>query len=111
MLVALNIATIGVGPATSASVGHAALDPVHASATSQTPTEARHTVPAAVKVLPGHAALDPPQVSCGSQTPAEARHTVLDGENASAGHAVEAPVQLSATSQTCLLYTSDAADE
>jgi hypothetical protein len=52
-----------VPPGTAASVGHAALDPLHASAVSHTPAEARHTVPAAVKALPGHAAALPVQVS------------------------------------------------
>jgi hypothetical protein len=83
-----------------ASGGHAALLPVHVSATSHGPAEARHTVVADAKPSGGHAALLPVHVSSTSQTPAEARHTVVAGAKASAGHAALLPVHVSSTSQT-----------
>src|SRR5437762_1777286 len=97
---------------------------------SQTPTAARHTVPAGWRAsggqaaftpsqfsvtsqIPadgqhgavlfastGQAALEPVQFSAGSQTPAEARHTTVDDWKTSAGQASFTPSQLSATSHT-----------
>jgi hypothetical protein len=81
-----------------ASTGQAALVPVHVSATSHGPAEARHTVVAGTKASAGHAALLPVHVSATSQTPAEARHTVVAGAKLSSGHAALVPVHVSATS-------------
>ena len=84
--------------ATNASFGHAALTPVQASATSHTPIEPRHTVPAAVNPFAGHAALEPVQLSATSHKSATARHTVPDAVKPSAGHADPLPLHVSATS-------------
>ncbi len=111
------------------STGHVVLVPVQTSATSQTPADGRHVVPAlpagwvqalldpshtsvlhglpsSVQVVPagtlssvGHAALDPVQFSVRSHSPPDARQIVVLGSNPSAGHAPLVPVQLSATSQ------------
>ena len=60
----------------NASAGHAALEPVQASAASQVPATPRHTEPAVTKPLAGQAAPEPPQVSATSHTPADGRHVV-----------------------------------
>jgi hypothetical protein len=88
-----------VPAATNPSAGHAALVPLHTSATSQAPAETRQVVPALTSASAGHAALVPMHVSATSQAPADARHTVVDAAKASAGHAELVPVQVSATSQ------------
>jgi hypothetical protein len=49
---------------------------VHVSATSQTPAEERHTVPAATNRSVGHVGESPVHVSVVSHTPADARQTV-----------------------------------
>jgi len=61
------------------SEGHAALDPVQLSATSQDPAEARQTVDEEAKPFAGQVAPVPVQVSATSQGPDEARQTVLEG--------------------------------
>src|SRR5439155_1455176 len=58
-----------------ASAGHAALDPVHNSAGSHSPAEARQSVVAGRKVSAGQAVLVPSQVSAASQSAAAARQT------------------------------------
>jgi hypothetical protein len=58
------------------SAGQLALVPLHASATSQLPAAARHTVPAATFTSAGQLADVPEHVSATSQLPAAARHTV-----------------------------------
>jgi hypothetical protein len=75
-----------------------ALLPVHVSATSHGPAEARHTVVAGANPSAGHVALLPVHVSATSHGPAEARHTVAAGANPSGGHVALLPVHLSATS-------------
>jgi hypothetical protein len=109
--------------------GQTVLVPVHVSATSQTPAEARHVTPAfpagcwqssfvpshssvlhglpsSVQLVPaglfasaGQVGPLPGQLSAGSHAPAEPRHSVVVGSNASAGHVVLVPVQVSSTSQ------------
>src|SRR5947199_300108 len=111
------------------SWGQAALEPVHVSATSHSPADARHTVVPGRKPSAGHASempshasatshgpaagrqtaallasagqatLTPVQNSAGSQTPALARHTTLDGWSMSAGQLVATPSQTSTASQ------------
>ena len=49
---------------------------MHVSATSHTPAEERHTVPAATNRSVGHVAESPVHVSATSHTPPDARHTV-----------------------------------
>src|SRR5205085_5042519 len=61
--------------------GQALLTPSHTSGTSQTPAEARHTVPDGLFTSAGQVALLPVQVSAGSQAPAEARQTWLEFSN------------------------------
>jgi len=53
----------------NASEGQVAVVPVHCSATSQGPAEARQTVVDAESWLPGHAGAEPEQYSAGSQSP------------------------------------------
>jgi hypothetical protein len=60
----------------AASAPHVAELPLHASAASQSPTEARHVVPALTRTSDGHAAALPVHASETSQSPAEARHWV-----------------------------------
>ena len=111
-----------------ASAGHVVLEPVHVSATSHSPADARHVtpawpagcwqasfvpshsselhglpssvhaVPAALFASAGQLAADPVQFSAGSHSPADDRHVVVAGSKASAGQTVLVPVQLSATS-------------
>jgi len=113
----------------NAFVGQVVDVPVQVSATSQTPADERHTVPAlpagcwqtaldplqlsvvqtfpsSVQAVPfvfivsaGHAAAAPVQFSATSHSPAADRHEVVEGANASVGQAVDVPVQVSATSQ------------
>src|SRR2546426_1023158 len=110
------------------SAGQLALVPLHCSAGSQAPVEARQMVaagwkasggqataepsepgarsPAPAAARPtavllasaGQAALVPVHVSAGSHTPAEARHSTVAGSKASAGQSLLTPSQLSATS-------------
>jgi len=75
------------------------LEPSQVSATSQTPTELRHTNVLGRRASAGHGALEPVQFSATSHAPADERHTVADDWNASVGQAPAAPVQVSATSQ------------
>jgi hypothetical protein len=49
--------------------------PVQLSATSHTPADARHTVPAATNASAGHDTEVPVQLSATSQAPTEVRHT------------------------------------
>jgi len=60
------------------SEGHAALDPVQFSATSQGPAEARHTVDDDAKPFAGQLGPVPVQFSATSHGPAEGRQTVLE---------------------------------
>ena len=85
---------------TSTSPGQAALVPSQLSATSHSPAEARHRVPADFFASTGQALLLPVQVSATSQVPATARQLVPADFFASAGQVVEVPVQVSAASQT-----------
>src|SRR5205814_513165 len=81
-----------------ASAGQAVFVPSQASATSQSPAAARHSVPA----LPAgcwQVALAPSQVSVVHGLPSSA-HAVPLGCVASAGHAAFVPSQSSATSQS-----------
>src|SRR5207249_2088478 len=112
-----------------ASAGHAVLEPVQVSSTSQKPAAARqtapafpagcwqslllpshwsrlhglpslvHAVPAAVFASAGQAALVPVHCSAGSHSPVELRQTVLDDSKASAGHTVLDPAHVSSRSQ------------
>lgn len=81
-----------------ASVGHAAAEPVHFSATSHAPADARHVTVLASNAFAGQLAELPVQVSAMSHTPALARHTVVLDANASVGHDGALPLQYSATS-------------
>src|SRR2546426_613309 len=113
-----------------ASAGQVALVPVHVSATSQSPADSRHTVPAfpagCVQALPlpshtsrvhtlpssvhavsagftasaGQLAPLPVQNSARSHSPVAARHSTLLGLKASAGQLALVPVHVSATSQS-----------
>ena len=58
--------------------GHAALDPVQFSATSQGPAEARQTVDDDEKLFAGQFGPVPVQLSATSHGPADARQTVLE---------------------------------
>src|ERR1019366_3508577 len=85
------------------SAGQAPLVPSQTSATSQVPTEARHTVFTGRTVSAGQVGFTPSQVSAAiSQPPGtKARHTVaVLVFTASAGQAVLVPSQVSATSHT-----------
>src|SRR2546426_1406844 len=79
--------------------GQAAFEPVHVSATSQTPAAPRQVVLDETKASAGQAALDPVQVSATSQTPAEARHVVLDETKRAHGRTPVNPVHRTATSE------------
>jgi hypothetical protein len=111
-----------------ASEGQVAEVPEQVSATSHSPVEARHTVPAlpagcwqaafepshwslvqglpsSVQAVPlaflaseGQVAEEPVQVSARSHSPAAARQTVEDEAKALAGQSSDVPLQLSATS-------------
>jgi hypothetical protein len=69
--------------ATTTSLGQVSLTPSHDSATSHTPTEARHC--AVLLASLGQNFDDPSHASVRSQTPAEARQVVPFGSTASAG--------------------------
>ena len=56
-----------------------ALDPEQYSATSHTPTAARHVVPKGWKLSAGHEGLEPEHVSAMSQSPAAARQVKVEG--------------------------------
>jgi hypothetical protein len=71
---------------------------VQLSATSQTLTAERQTVPDETKPFVGQAALVPVQLSATSQMPAAERHWVPDDTNPSAGQTLLTPSQASATS-------------
>jgi hypothetical protein len=124
-LPSLHVVPFGAFP----SAGQVVLVPVHASATSQTPVDARQTVPgfpagcwqrtllpshwslvqtfeSSVQAVPlaflmsaGQLAAVPLQVSAISHSPPAARQTVDVGAKPSAGQVVLVPVQVSATSQ------------
>src|SRR5262249_10252817 len=81
-----------------ASVGHAPLDPVQASATSQGLAAGRHRVPAAARTSAGQEALDPVQVSATSHTPAAGLQSVPAGARTFAGQVALVPEHVSATS-------------
>jgi hypothetical protein len=61
------------------SAGQAAALPVQASATSQTPAEARHSVPVPTNPSAGQPVSLPVQLSATSQVPATARQVTLAG--------------------------------
>jgi hypothetical protein len=82
-----------------ASVGQAALEPVHCSTRSHAPAAERQTVLDGANAFAGHAEPLPVQLSATSHTPAELRQTVLDEAKPSPGQFAEEPVQVSATSQ------------
>src|SRR5213595_1975989 len=79
------------------SAGQLALVPLHCSAGSQAPVEARQVVAAGSKAFGGQATEEPSQVSARSHAPAAGRHTAA--LLVSAGHAALVPSQVSATSQ------------
>src|SRR5207249_3549272 len=81
------------------SAGQLALVPLHCSAGSQAPVEARQMVVAGWKASGGQATAEPSQVSARSHTSAAGRQTRPAGSTASAGQASCTPSQLSATSQ------------
>ena len=78
----------------NASAGHVAA-PVQASATSQLPAEARHTVFTGESTSPGQEDEEPLQTSGGSQAPALARQLVVPPRKTSAGQVTEVPLQTS----------------
>ncbi len=78
--------------------GQDALAPLQYSATSQTPAELRHSVPAPDRASAGQEALEPLQYSTGSHTPAEPRHWVPAAVRVSDGQAALEPVHASAGS-------------
>src|SRR5882724_7524350 len=82
------------------SAGQLALVPLHCSAGSQAPVEARQMVVAGWKASGGQATAEPSQVSARSHTSAAARQTLPAGCTASAGQSSCTPSQLSATSHT-----------
>src|SRR5256712_6904329 len=82
------------------SAGHVALVPLHCSAGSQTPVEARQMAVAGWNASGGQATAAPSQVSATSQSPAAGRQTAPEGCSASAGQSSCTPSQLSATSHT-----------
>ena len=84
--------------AVSASVGHDAEEPLHDSSGSQSPVDARQTIPD-MNMLAGHCAELPVQFSGWSQTPAEVRHTVEEDLKEFIGHMAEEPVQVASLSQ------------
>jgi hypothetical protein len=61
------------------SKGQSALEPVHVSATSQTPFFARQTVVSGLKVFEPHVPDVPSHTPAFSQTPLAAAHTVPAG--------------------------------
>jgi len=63
----------------AASGPQVALAPLHVSATSQSPTDGRHDVPARTSTSAGQLTAMPVQFSATSQSPALARHTVDAG--------------------------------
>jgi hypothetical protein len=80
------------------SAGHAALDPLHVSATSHAPADPRHTKPDPRSASAGQLGLEPLHVSATSHAPAAARQVVPDAKP-SAGQLGLEPVHVSATSQ------------
>ena len=63
-------------------MGHAALEPLQLSAWSQSPVDARHSVPAEARTLLGHSKLRPSHDSLGSHSPSDGRHVVPDATGA-----------------------------
>src|SRR5438034_694315 len=82
------------------SAGHVPLVPLHCSAGSQTPVEARQMAVAGWNAPGGQAAAAPSQVSATSQSPAAGRQTAPTAWYASAGQPSCTPSQVSATSHT-----------
>src|SRR5437667_213852 len=82
------------------SAGHVALVPLHCSAGSQAPVEARQVAVAGWNASGGQAAAAPSQVSATSQSPAAGRQTAPTAWYASAGQPSCTPSQVSATSHT-----------
>src|SRR5438094_634829 len=82
------------------SAGHVALVPLHCSAGSQAPVEARQMALAGWNASGGQATAAPSQDSATSQSPAAGRQTAPEGCSASAGQLSCTPSQLSATSHT-----------
>src|SRR5437867_2809316 len=82
------------------SAGHAALVPLHCSAGSQAPVEARQMAVAGWNASGGQATEEPSQLSATSQSPADGRQTAPEGRTASAGQSSCTPSQLSGTSHT-----------
>lgn len=80
-------------------MGQVLLVPVHDSATSQTPAEARHITVEDANASTGHALLVPVHDSATSQRPTEFRHVTVEDANPSAGHSKRVPSHVSATSQ------------
>jgi hypothetical protein len=99
----------------AASAGQAVLDPVHVSAASHSPTDARHVTLAAAN-RGSHVAVAPTvpaHTSCASHVPEGAPPQAVPAiAAASVGHVALAPVQLSATSHppaTAARHTTDGA--
>src|SRR5438876_10467784 len=82
------------------SAGQLALVPLHCSAGSQAPVEARQMAVAGWNASGGQATEEPSQVSATSQSPAAGRQTAPTAWYASAGQSSCTPSQLSATSHT-----------
>jgi hypothetical protein len=89
----------GVPPLANTSAGQAAEEPVHVSATSHAPAEARQPNPAWRMVSEGQTGETPSHTSATSQSPAAVRHVESSGRTTSGGHCGDNPVQVSATSQ------------
>src|SRR5437879_4792461 len=82
------------------SAGHVALVPLHCSAGSQTPVEARQMAVAGWNASGGQATEEPSQLSATSQSPADGRQTAPAAWYASAGQSSCTASQLSGTSHT-----------
>ena len=80
------------------SVGQVSADPVHSSAGSERPVEARHVLPSVIGTLLRQLALVPLQCGTVAQSPREFPQEVALLLKPSAGQST-APVQYSATSQ------------
>ena len=82
------------------SIGHSLLTPLHVSARSQSPADARHTNPFGCTVSAGQAALPPVHFSLKSHSmPALAARRDVIPPRRSAGQ-VGSPLQVSAMSQS-----------
>jgi hypothetical protein len=84
------------------SIGHNLLTPLHVSARSQSPADARQTNPFGCGTSGGHIALLPVHCSLKSHSmPAlAARHTTVFAAKVSAGQVGVVPLQVSAMSQS-----------